>query len=71
MSDTAAGFTDVSILLLVGRLTVLLETSVDEGEEEKERKAAGRTREGTEWQGRKRRRAAMEAERRVMEDRAF
>ena len=55
----------------MGRLTVLLETSVDEGEEEKERKAAGRKREGTEWQGRKRRKAAMEAERCVMEDRAF
>lgn len=71
MSDTVAGFTDASIFFLVDRLMVLLETSVDEGEEGKKRKVAGSTRGGTEWQGRKRRRAVIEAERYVMEDRAI
>jgi len=53
VSDTVAGFTDASIFFLVDRLMVLLEMSVDEGEEGKKRKAVGRTRGGTEWQGRK------------------
>lgn len=65
-----AGFTDVSIFSLVDRLMVLLETSVDKGEE-KERKAAGSTREATAWQGRKQRRAVTEAEMSVMGDTAI
>lgn len=66
-----AGFTDVSIFFLVDRLMVLLETSVDKGEEEKERKAVGRKREATAWQGRRQRRAVTEAEMYVMGDRAI